>query len=170
MEQRYQTSTPNHMVVHSDSTSAIACVRHPGGRPAPRPAGNVFHIVGHLIILKGRSANIHWAKGHPGIPGNGRADALAGEADEEIPSARVKSLAFLKLRISEKFRRGKIGMPSRTATAHRKFLHRRRRNPAWTGLRMPSPGRPPRSEQAIGVPRPTSNGSRNGGSTGTGLP
>jgi hypothetical protein len=52
----------------------------------------------------GRSADIQWVKGHAGIPGNWRADVLAGRAVEKTAWSKFISLAHLKLRISEKFR------------------------------------------------------------------
>jgi hypothetical protein len=44
---------------------------------------------------------------HAGTPANERADKLAGEAAGKDKWSEVASLAFLKLRISEKFRKAK---------------------------------------------------------------
>jgi hypothetical protein len=46
-------------------------------------------------------------KSHEGTPGNEKADALAGKAAEKTGYSRHMSIAHLKLRISEKFRKAK---------------------------------------------------------------
>jgi hypothetical protein len=46
-------------------------------------------------------------KGHSGIPGNEGADILAVKAAEKVSWTAVISLAYLKLRASEKFRLAK---------------------------------------------------------------
>jgi hypothetical protein len=54
-----------------------------------------------------RTVTIEWVKGHAGTPGNGRADKLAGGAAELIGPHTAMSLAHIKLRISERFRKAK---------------------------------------------------------------
>ena len=76
----YQWSDFQHLVVHSDSTSAIARMCHGGAGPGQGPARNVSRILYDLFTFKQRSAELRWVKGHAGTPGNERADKLASEA------------------------------------------------------------------------------------------
>jgi ribonuclease HI len=50
--------------------------------------------------------DIRCVKGHTGTPGNEKADKLAGKAAEKERSP-ITSMAFLKLRISEKTKAAK---------------------------------------------------------------
>jgi len=63
--------------------------------------------VGSLLAYHDRTAEIKWVKGHAGVPGNEKADHFAGAAAERSSRSPVTSLAYLKLRTSEKFRAAK---------------------------------------------------------------
>jgi len=79
------------------------------GRARPGP-GRLNSELCRTSMYSGRAGlrlTISWVKVHVGIPGNERADALAGSAAEKRSWSKVTSLAFLKLRISEKFRTAK---------------------------------------------------------------
>jgi hypothetical protein len=93
-------------MVHSDSTSAIARAGYTGAGPGQSHALKIHRMVSSLR-KRGRLA-ITWVKGHAGTLGNEKADVLAGNAAEkagtDIP---VASLAYLKLRISEKYRKAR---------------------------------------------------------------
>jgi hypothetical protein len=92
------------VIIHSDSTSAIARVKHTGAGPGQRHA---IQIGRRLSKLRTRRADITWVKGHSSVPGNERADELAGEAAENLGPYTAMSLAHLRLRISERFRTAK---------------------------------------------------------------
>jgi hypothetical protein len=68
-----------HMVVHSDSTSAIARVRHTGAGPGQRVAVRIFNMLPQLYLDR-RSVEL---KGHTRVLGNARADHLPGKAVEQ---------------------------------------------------------------------------------------
>jgi hypothetical protein len=54
-----------------------------------------------------RTVTLEWVKGHAGTTGNERADKFAGWAAELIGLHTAMSLAHIKLRISERFRKAK---------------------------------------------------------------
>jgi ribonuclease HI len=96
-----------HMIIHSDSTSAIERAGHTGVRPGQRVARDIFRQVSSLNAVT-RSADIQWAKGHSGAPGNEAADALAGMEGTKIKSSPVTSLTHLKTRIAKIYSDAKI--------------------------------------------------------------
>jgi hypothetical protein len=95
------------MTVHSDSTSAIARAGHTGAGPGQNAAPSIRNIVCNLWG-RDKTVNLVWVKRQEGTPGNEEADALAGRAAEKPGYSRVMSIAHLKLRISEKFRKAKM--------------------------------------------------------------
>jgi len=97
-----------HMVVHTDSTSAIARSLHHGAEPGQFLITRIFEDVNDTLTQQGRTAEIKWVKAHTGTPGNERADRLAGEAAEKPTWSPVTTLAYLKLQISERFRKPKM--------------------------------------------------------------
>ena len=93
------------LVIHSDSTSAIARAGHTGAGPGQGRARRIHTWVARLNAMSSRrTVDIRWTKGHVGTPGNERVDQLAGEAAEKVGPYASFSLAFVKERISERFR------------------------------------------------------------------
>jgi hypothetical protein len=85
-----------------------------------------------------------------------RADALAGKAAERVSWSTVTSLAHLKLRVSEKFRKRKEKWDKDPRHHGTEEIHQR--SHAWTMQGTPLLGRPHRSGLATGAPWFTSGG------------
>jgi ribonuclease HI len=99
------TTHPN-LTIHSDSQSAIAWSKHCGAGPGQRTAKSIQQSLAN-IRRQGCSATILWVKGQIGIPGNEKADKLAGQAAGKVAWSRTASLSHLKLRVSERYREAK---------------------------------------------------------------
>jgi len=140
-----------HITVHPDSTSAIARVGQTGAGPGQDRARRIQEMVANFP-RHFQTAEIVWVKGHIGIPGNGRADALAGMAAEKAAWSPTTSPAHLKLRVSERFRgKRKNGTVTPDTTVQRKSRPHLLRSRAWMKPETRLPGQPPKSGLGIGA-------------------
>jgi hypothetical protein len=102
-----------HMVIHSDSTSAIARAGHSGTGPGQRIARDILKSVKALAAMS-RSVQLVWVKGHSGVPANEKADMLAGQEAEKAVSSSMVSITSLKLQISQRYNAAKEKWNART--------------------------------------------------------
>jgi ribonuclease HI len=93
-----------HLSIFSDSTSAIARVKHNKTGPGQSRATKVIR---HIQRLKaqGKTASIEWVQGNNNDPGNDRADELAGQDAELLPPrlANPVSIAWMRKTVSEQY-------------------------------------------------------------------
>jgi ribonuclease HI len=93
-----------HLSIFSDSTSAIARVKHNKTGPGQSRATKVIR---HIQRLKaqGKTASIDWVQGHNNNPGNDRGDELAGQAAELPPPrlANAVSIAWMRHTVSDQY-------------------------------------------------------------------
>jgi hypothetical protein len=102
--------------------------------PGQRTAKSIQKILVD-VLRQGPSANIVWVRGHIGIPGNERADGLAGQAAGKIAWSRIASLTHFKLRISERFREAKLnGTTTRNTTGRTKSHPQHQRSHARNSI------------------------------------
>jgi len=155
-----------HMVIHSDSTSAIARIQHSSAGPGQSVAASVSQNLVHPLASDERSAEILWVKGDIGSE---RADDLAGKAAEKKGWPWITSMTHLKLRISD---HGSLKRPGTTipnTAGPRKSRCHRPRNRVWTEPRTRWPVRQHRSAPSTGGWPLSSRGSGSDGTTSAGF-
>ena len=90
------------------------CPTFPPSPPAHTGAGPgqchalAIHWIVAALKKRGRLADITWIGGHAGTPGSEKEDTLGGNAAEKVETrVPIASLAYLKLRISERYKTSK---------------------------------------------------------------
>ena len=156
----YRRSDFQHLIVHSNSTSAIAGMCHSGAGPGQGPAANVHQMVGDTLFHERRSAELFWIKAHTSIPANERADRLAGAAAEKTKPPTARPPRILEASDLREVSKCERQMARRPQTPRRRGNPPtpRQRNRAWIARGMPLHRRLPKSGQATGAPRSTSSG------------
>jgi ribonuclease HI len=159
-----------HMIIHSDSTSAIERASHTGVGPGQRVARDIHRQVSSLNSIH-RSADIRWVKGHSEAPGNEAADTLAGNEGMKIRPSPVTSLTHLKTRIAKMYSEAKTtgsNAPGRTGTTSIGPPPPRRSH-AWTKQGTAWQGRSHKFAVVTGDRPFTSNASADGRQTTAGF-
>jgi hypothetical protein len=95
------TPTLNH---NSDSTSGIIRGSHSSAGTGQQLANRIQKMV-VFFPQRYQTAEITWVKGHARMPGNEGADAASGKAAGTVAWSPTTSLTYMKLQISEKFRK-----------------------------------------------------------------
>jgi hypothetical protein len=121
-----------HLTTHSNSTSAVVGAAHTSAGPGQQLAKRTQSMVARLP-QQYRAAESTRIKCNAEMPGNERADTLAGKAAEKAAWSPTASLAYMKLRCQRSFGRVKKNETRAPATMELKKIHPlRQRSHVWT--------------------------------------
>jgi len=91
-------------------TRVCKILRHSHSRNKPLADKRTKSRTGHTGAgpSQAQATRVHdWVKGHSGVPGNERADTRAGKAAAKPNPSPIMSIAHIKLKISEQYRKAK---------------------------------------------------------------